>query len=214
MRFNPLLGAGLTAVMIAASASADFTGWSYEIAGTTTTPGPGFWAVRFYAEFSDPGDRLLSVIGADYSSFGDQQLYQNPFGSGVEPNPALIAVFPDLQWDSFVTIGHTTTVVGQPDTSLDPDGEWNPSGFTGGYFVPGDAPQGLAGFSLKVLFVQLTIQNPNPSALVGGTATLAWESADGGGTFFSEIQFSSIPPSPGVLALFAVAGAAGSRRRH
>lgn len=213
MRLNVLLGAGFTAAMIAASASADFTGWSHEIKGTADEAGEiGFWVVNIYADFSDPGDRLLSVIDANYSSCGDQQLYRNPFTTGLEPNPVFFPIDPNLQWDSFVTIGHKTTVVGEPTTSFDPDGAWSPSGvFTGGYFVPGDAPQGLAGFSLKVLIAQLTIENPNPTAGVMGTATIAWEGASGG-TQFTEIEFSCIP-TPGVLALLALAGAVGSRRR-
>lgn len=216
MKVNAFVAAGLGSLILASAASADFTGWSSEIKGTASAAGDiGFWVVNIYGTFDSEGDRLLSVIGADYSSAGDQLLYQNPFGAGVEPNPLLFVPFPDLQWDSFVTIGHKTEVVGQPTTSLDPDGEWTASGFAGGYFIPGDAPQGLAGASLKVLIAQLTIQDPNASAGVQGTATVAWEGGGiaGGGTQFDEIEFLVTIPAPGALALLGLAGLAGRRRR-
>lgn len=220
MRFNVLLGAGFAAAMIAASAAADFTGVSAQVMsgqpGLATQPGTGFYVTRLFADFSDPGDRLLSVIDADYTNAGDQQLYQNPLSSGVEPLAALIPAFPDLKWTSYVTIGHRATVIGQPTTSFDPDGEWTASGFTGGYFVPGDAPQGLAGFDLKVLIAQLTIQNPNASAAVAGTATIAWSPAGGGPVQFTEIDFAPLlsPPLPAAsaLPLLAIAGLAGRAR--
>lgn len=219
MKVNAFVAAGLGSLILASAASADFTGWSSEIKGTASAAGDiGFWVVNIYGDFTNSGDRLLSVIGADYNSAGDQGLYHNPFSTGLEPNPLFFPVDPNLQWDSFVTIGHKTTVVGQPTTAFDPDGEWSPvtGGFTGGYFIPGDAPQGLAGDSLKVLIAQLTIQNPDASAAVGGTATVAWEGGGiaGGGTQFTEIDFLVSIPAPGALALLGLAGLAGTRRRR
>lgn len=219
MKVNAFVAAGLGSLILASAASADFTNITAEFTGTASAPGDtGFWAVRIYANFSSADDRLLSVIGAEYSSADTsaQELYRNAFGGvGVEPDAALIPVFPDLQWTSFVTIGHTQTVVGQATTSLDPDGVWSAVPvFTGGYFIPGDAPQGLAGSGLKVLIAQLTIQNPDASAGVAGTATVAWEAGGiAGGTQFSEIDFEYFIPAPGALALLGLAGLAGRRRR-
>jgi uncharacterized protein (TIGR03382 family) len=195
-----------------AGASAAFTGISLEFSGTTATHGPGFWAVRVFANFSNPGDRLLSVTGANYTPSLGHVFYQNPFGGATEPNPALIPVFPDLAWDTFVTIGSLTQ--GTPSTALEPGSSMTATSFTGGYFIDGDAPQGLAGAAGKVLLAQLTIQNPTAGVDVMGSMTIAWKAAGGSGAQFVEGAFCAICPAPGALALLGLAGLAGGRRRR
>jgi hypothetical protein len=199
------------------AASGAFTGLSAEFAGTTSVPGPGFLAIRIFANFNDPNDRLLSVTGANYAPCGGASFYQHPFGSATEPNPALIAAFPDLQWDSFVTIGLTQFGdPGTPLTALEPGSSFTTTSFIGGYFTDGDSPQGVAGADGKVMLAQLTIENPTVTSGVMGSMTIAWKAAGGTGATFSDAAFESLAcvPSPGMLAALALAAAYGRSRRR
>ncbi len=70
----------------------------------------GLLVVNVYAVFDRPGeDHMLSVSGTPQSplliqlNFG--VFYNHPFGGDTAPNPALVAAFPSLAYDSFVTIG-------------------------------------------------------------------------------------------------------------
>jgi hypothetical protein len=212
MKVNALIVAGVSSLLLSAAASAAYTGITTEVSGTTSAPGAGFWAVRVYANFDNAGDRLLSVTGASYSPVaGSGPFYQNAFGGATEPLPALVAAFPDLAWDTFVTIG--ALLQGTPFTALEPGSSMTATSFTGGYFVDGDAPQGLAGAAGKVLLAQLTIQDPTAAAGVTGTMTVAWKAAGGAGATFSDGAFTKLIPAPGALALLGLAGLAGRRRR-
>jgi uncharacterized protein (TIGR03382 family) len=175
--------------------------------------------VNIYACFDDATDRALSVTGASLSPLGGHQFYQNAFGSATEPSPALVAVFPDLAFDTFVTIGlKLQGPPGTPVTALEPGSSMTGTGFTGGWFTDGDAPQGspqpiIGQPGFYVLLAQLTIENPTASAGVGGSMTVAWKTATSGAQF-SEVSFEHFIPAPGALALLGLAGLAGSRRRR
>ncbi len=71
-------------------------------------PGPLF-VCDVFAMFDDPGDRLLSVGNADLQVFNGTTpdvFFQHPFNFPVfSPACGLVALFPDLVCDSFITIG-------------------------------------------------------------------------------------------------------------
>jgi hypothetical protein len=205
--------AAAAALAASAGASAAYTGVTSTCMMETLSDGSMIAVARIYANFNNPGDRLLSITGATYTpTFGSGPFYQNAFGGATEPNPALIVVFPDLQWDTFVTIGSLT--LGTPSTALEPGSSMTGTSFTGGYFIDGDAPQGLAGAAGKVLLAQLTIESPVGLDGVMGSMTVAWKAAGGLGATFSEASFTACVPAPGALALLGLAGLASRRRRR
>lgn len=90
----------------------------------------GYKTYRFYAQFSNPGDRLLAVFGSaahPLSISGTAPLYQHPLGGNTAPSSNLIAQSPAVAWDTFCTIGlakningadHTTTTPGFPQLPM------------------------------------------------------------------------------------------------
>jgi hypothetical protein len=199
--------AALGIAALAPTASAAFTNLSWTGTETTLSDGSPIWVVQVFANFDDPTDRLLSITGA--SIFASQALYQNPFGSSIEPIGALLPIFPDLAYDSYVTMNKESSLDAGPATALEPGSAFSAAGFTGGWFTDGDAPQTTG--SLSYLIAQLSIEDYSPSSFVFGTMTVAWKVA-GGAAQFTEDFFGF--PAPGALALFGLAGLAGSRRRR
>ncbi|MBM44232.1 MAG: hypothetical protein CMJ36_04375 [Phycisphaerae bacterium] len=92
-----------------------FAGLSYTIVGTDLVDDPEpTWTIDVYAELAE-GCRLDAVAGDHnmtkmVSTTGS--FYQNPYGgpTSTSINPALFKTFPDLRYDSFVTIGRTDQV--------------------------------------------------------------------------------------------------------
>jgi len=130
------------------------------IAGTTT--------YRIYAEFSDPGDRLI----AQYGLTGEPMEYNTSttwfqdvtFGGPTTDliNPSLLVPFPNLAYDSWLTIGREDNTgnninsVGFDYADFEAGNSWVVDDIVGGvlFALPGD-PQTipLAG---RVLIAQLT----------------------------------------------------------
>jgi hypothetical protein len=222
MKRNLFAFAGLSALVTALPASADFTGLIVDVKGTTQLPGTGFWSVNIYASFDVLTDRALSVTAATLTPLGGSQFYQNALGGATEPNPALLSFDPNLQYDTFVTIGLKQQPFPPPTpnplTALEPGSSMTASGFTGGWFTDGDAPQGSpvpipgwAGF--HVLLMQLTVENPTPTTAVSGAFTMAWKTATSG-AHFDAVDFLVPIPAPGTLILLGLAGLTRARRRR
>ena len=99
------LVAGTGALIAVCPATATLTGIVVE----TELHDPGLVACRVYAEFSEPDDMLVGVGGtADVPlqiSVTGGTFNQVPFGGDLAPFAALVAVFPSLALDTFVTIG-------------------------------------------------------------------------------------------------------------
>ncbi len=115
---NLLAGLGST-LIVAGSASAGFVGLTVELAENPF----GITALRFYANFDNPGqDRLLAVVGTPDSPLMVRVIggtfYQHAFGLGdTAPSESLIKVFPSLAFDTFVSIGRLTETASDPDTT-------------------------------------------------------------------------------------------------
>ncbi len=83
----------------------------------------GFTTYRIYALLEDPSDFLSAVyaVEGDELTIGSttNTIWNTPFGGvvGGALNPAFFPVFPEAEWDSFVTIGRAN--------SLDPGGVIN-----------------------------------------------------------------------------------------
>ena len=161
------------------------SGLSYSIVGENLVDDdePN-WTVDVYADLAE-GSRLDAVAG-DYnmtkmvSTTGS--FYQNPYGGPTSTtiNPALFESFPDLRYDSFVTIGRTDqddnvmSDIGIDFTSFESggaiessDGSW--------YVTPKDAQGGGAGFNDElcepgngVHVARLTVRGMDASVMFEG----------------------------------------------
>ena len=110
---NLLAGLGST-LIVAESVPAGFLGVTVELADNPF----GITAFRVYAQFDNPGqDHLLAVAGTADSPLRVHVLggtfYQHLFGTDQAPNENLVAAFPSLAFDTFVSIGRLTG----PDTT-------------------------------------------------------------------------------------------------
>jgi MYXO-CTERM domain-containing protein len=202
------LTASVSSLILAGAVSADFQGLSYDVSsndqGTT---------VQVYVEV-EAGDQVNAVYGdADnilhiHSNGGS--FYQNAFGGNTPPNPALIAVFPSLANDSFVTIGRLTDVdnamleIGINWASFEGGGEISTD--NGSWFATPDDAQ-VYEVDGRVLIGQFTLE----SGELGGQINLQGKNADG-----SNWTVLAAPlgiPAPGAIALLGLAGLASRRRR-
>ncbi|MBG84211.1 MAG: hypothetical protein CMJ40_06650 [Phycisphaerae bacterium] len=211
------------------TANADFQGIEWDVVNNSEF-GTTF---RVYA-MMDPGDRLDAVAGnssqpLSFSSQGD--FYQNVNGgpTSKEINSNFFPFVPSLEWDSYVTVG-ALYQDGFPfgENNLNNVGiDWGSfeSGAdlytdNGTYFVTPDQQQGQAievqtnaGNGYGVLIAQLTVSYPR--ALFSGL--LQGKDANGD-TWQASVNDAVIgqltPPAPGALAVLAIAGFAGPRRRR
>lgn len=95
------------------SATAQYRGIEWSIDGThPVIDGIPRAVVRVYAGYDDPNWQLNAVYGSapdllSISTSDPLGFYQHPFGgnTSLEINPALFVDFPELQHDSWVTIG-------------------------------------------------------------------------------------------------------------
>ncbi|MBT4584359.1 MAG: hypothetical protein HOC93_04670, partial [Phycisphaerae bacterium] len=104
----------VTSVILAATSIAPATFVDLHLVQISTgTPSTGYTTYRLYAEFDDPNDQVTLVHGntlpQSQISFGvaPNEFYQNPFCGPLaqHSNPAFWAAFPEMVYDSWVTIG-------------------------------------------------------------------------------------------------------------
>ena len=104
----------VTSALLAATSVAPATFVDLHLVQISTgTPYPGYTTYRLYAEFDDPNDQLTRVHGntlpQSQISFGvaPNEFYQNPFCGSLAQhnNPAFWPAFPEMVYDSWVTIG-------------------------------------------------------------------------------------------------------------
>ena len=228
MRSTMIIGAGL-ATSVAFSAYADFTG-VIEVAGEqTVTEFDGtavtLWTVDLYAVASESDDVLLNVY--DKTLVGaPSTFFQSATGVGWKPTN-LGGPFDNeanRKGDSFVTIGgfdfngHEQAPGAGADTGLDPNfGSNNDDtpGALAGWF--NSNPPGLAGqvgttdAGLGVIIGRFS-STEGEFSLVGTTLSLTGNKGLGTDAEQGSFVITAIP-APGALALLAVAGLAGRRRR-
>ena len=209
MKTTIITSAGVGALLLTGIASADFQGISTESSenafGTT---------IRLYVDL-DTGDRLAAVYGSSENGLvlgSNSALYENNFGgnTSLNINPALLAVFSSLAYDSWVTIGSETDAGNalslqgvnfgsDPFVSTD-NGSW--------YVTPDDAQGDEIGG--RVLIAQLTIAGGGSADDLYGNLNFQGKLADGS-NWGAVNQWI---PAPGALALLGLAGVAGRRRRR
>ena len=111
MKIHSLLGLGLVSSLVCGTvATADLQGLDYRIVANNAVAGDNNWTVEIYAVL-DAGSRLDAVAGDGKLdkrlAVSAGSFYQNMFGGNTSAaiNPALIPSFPELEYDSWVTIG-------------------------------------------------------------------------------------------------------------
>ncbi len=174
--FRIFLGSSILCLAMAGSTSADPVGLVVKNVTTFSSP-PGTWTCKVYVQFDDPSDRLLSVALSNIRTNDPSGFYQHPQGlSDTAPPQFLVDLYPDLAYDSFVTIGLDVVPIGGADgTNPDPDWDswqFNNNGQTSGGWYNG-APsngQGDPDANLQVLVAQLTIDKG--SFIVGDVSVL------------------------------------------
>jgi hypothetical protein len=132
---------------------------SAEFVGLRVVEVPNPFGLRvfdLYAEFDLNSDFVYAVAGTpecplEISIVGGT-FFQHPFGGDLPPNSTLFGAFPDLEFDTFVTIGRTAD---DSATTLSPGWPgFGPSTLAGnnfGWFITGADPQGAAGADHQVL---------------------------------------------------------------
>lgn len=162
----------LTGLLLAGTAAATSTGMEVEVVATSefgTT-------YRVYATFDDPEDQLIAVYGtvgpaqnAPLLISSTTGFFQSAAGAdyGQAINPILFPIIPEVQYDSWLTIGTADSNGGGGVNNVGMDvfmSSWNNGGdlyintFTGGswFIVPGSNPDAYAGDDGRVLMAQLT----------------------------------------------------------
>ncbi len=217
-----LAGVGAPLVLTA-QASAGFLG----IKVVSKPNAFGLLACNVYAEFDRPGQDFMEAVAGTPNApllvqvLGGGTFYNHAFGGNTAPNAALIAVFPSLAFDSFVTIGAKVTSPAFPDatvqsvglpqiagttfatstegwavTPLDPQGD----PFNSDYGGPGNG---------QILIGQFTTTLGFNS--IAGTFLVQYVS---NGVFGQSVVSFFHVPTPGALALLGTAGLIGTRRRR
>ncbi|MDP6602020.1 MAG: hypothetical protein QGH76_06960 [Phycisphaerales bacterium] len=215
-------------VAFSGTAMAGMNGLSWEFVGTNLVDGA--CTFRVYAEL-DAGNRLDAVFGNDPMPMALTYLdgavaYQDALGGPTSQaiNSAFFPLAPDLEWDSYFTIG-SLYMDGTPfgNNALQDIGiDWStwdpgPGGMAtnnGTFFVTPVDPQGEEQNG-RVLIAQFTTFSGTGDDDIHFTA--GFQGKDENGTTWQAqhgIYVPSCIPAPGALALIGVAGIFGRRRRR
>jgi len=215
--------AGAGAPLIAtASASAAFLGLKAVSKPNTF----GLIVCNVYAEFDRPGQDFMRAIAGTAGSpmliqvLGGGTFYNHDFGSNAAPNAALIAAFPSLAFDTFVTIGAKQFTPTFPDNTVMTPG-FPP--LTGTQFFTT-----ASGWAVTPIDAQGDPFNTDYSSGNGQLLLAQFATADGtgfSGTWLMRFvgngvnaqaiqSFVHIIPAPGAVGLLGVAALFGVRRRR
>jgi hypothetical protein len=197
-------------------AMSDYVGLSFEYEDA----GNDLLTLSLYAEFTESNDQLNAVFGDSQSSLyirSENGFYQNPFGgpTSTSINPALIALFPSLEYDSWVTIGSENQV---DNAMLDIGIDWtefesggNIETDNGTWFATPDDIQVMAGDDLRVLIGQFTTYGWDSQ--IYGSINLQGKQGNFE-TFVARDQYFNIwVPAPATISILGLAFFLHGRRR-
>ncbi len=154
-----LLAAGAATLIATTPAVATLTG----IVVVAEPQEPDLVVCSVYARFGEPDDHLVAVCGTAASpleiSVTGGAFYQHPFGTDRAPHEDLVAAFPSLAWDTFVTIGLDSNS-GDDNAFLGPFWPgFGPGTLTmsdAGWFITPSDPQGAPDVDGRVLLGRFT----------------------------------------------------------
>ena len=210
------IGIVAATLLAAGTASAGFQGMGIELVAVDAVDQPaGNWTARLYVEL-DAGSRLDAVYGnAEHPLWMGTtgSLFQHQFGGETTTsiNPALYVAFPSLVYDSWVTIG----LEDQIDNALSDIGMHydfdSVSTSDGSFYVTPDDAQGQE-VGGRVLIGQFTVFGYDSQLY--GTVSLQGKHADGSNWTVESVEFHSLIPLPGPLALLIIGGVVGGAHRR
>lgn len=189
--------AGLALVVAVNPASAAYSGLEVRLFSTVTIDGQPRSVYRVYAKFTDADDYLTAVAGSDLAgnmviqqrnasdTAAGSGFYNNQFGGNTAPPPILFQFFPDLEWDTFATIGLAVNDNGADMTTLSPGfsslllSETGFSSNNAAWFVSNPVPQARAGAypELRIMLAQFTVRSGEH---VRGTVAISGVNAGAG----------------------------------
>jgi MYXO-CTERM domain-containing protein len=190
---------------------------------------------RMYLVFDDPDTVLVNVFNTQFFTTNDSVLFQSgaPFGADLPPNAGFFGFDPTLPYDSFVTLNQLSTT-GSTSTITDPDFGWASNGIASGGWA-NSSPSNLLGQvassdaheHYETLVAQLTLESVTSVGGWYGILSLTFNTGIGTPTTqiadWSPLFPTGLPndpiepypvPTPGVTALFGLAGLTASRRRR
>ena len=227
MKRTSIFAGAIGGFAVVGSAMAGMNGISYDIHGMDLIAGT--YTVRVYAEL-DAGNRLDAVYGNTEFNMTLEYLdgassYQDALGGATSQsiNEAFFPLAPDLEWDSYFTIGALYSN-GSPfgNNALQDIGiDWStwdpgPGGLfadNGTFFITPVDPQGEEQGG-RVLIAQFTTFSGTGMYDIAFTA--GFQGKDGNGDTWQDGSHSVLiaVPAPGAVALLGLAGLAGRRRRR
>lgn len=135
-RVSALCACGI-GLLFARSTLADAVDLTVVDATDATAQALGLSVCTVYVEFSHLDDILLGVGFSDIITNDPAGFFQHQSGSDTAPSQGLVDLFPDLAYDSFVTMGLLVVPIGQSDgTRVTPD--WDSVEFNTNGHVLGD----------------------------------------------------------------------------
>ncbi len=221
MKTLSVLAGASVPLILTAGASAGFLG----IKSVFKANAFGLYVVNIYAEFDRPGEDIFQAVAGTANApmiifVTGGTFYNHLFGTDRPPVTALVAAFPSLAFDSFVTIGvKEVGPNGQPADNMT--------------ITPGFP--GVSGSQISTTTSGWAITPNEPAAdpfnqdsVAGNGEVLIaqFATADGTGIFgtflvqyvsngqVGQSVVSFAPPVPGVLGLFGIAGLIGAGRRR
>ena len=221
MKLRSMPWIAMAALATTSPAMADMDGIAWELVGNDLIPDS--YTIRLFAEI-DEGDHLLWVGGTNdfnlriEASHG-ASFYQNTLGGPTSQfiNTAFFPLIPSLEWDSYVTIGATSTLdnglqhMGMDWSSWDPDGGDLVSD-NGLWFVTSADEQG-APIDGRVLIGQFTIQSG--TYFPNFYFQAMFHGIDADGTPWSAARdFAWLAPGPSGLVLLGLVMMQPRRRRQ
>jgi hypothetical protein len=160
----------LALLVLSLSASAQYRGIEWEIADNhPIIDGIPRAVVRVYASYDDPLDQLNAVYGSNpdnlsISTSDPLGFYQHPAGgdTSLAINPAAFPSIPELEFDSWVTIGSEDNTNANQLLNIGIDfASWNAGGpleaDDGTWFCIPDSPQNFPDAAGHVLIMQLSV---------------------------------------------------------
>ncbi len=226
MKRTSIFAGAIGGFAIVGSAVAGMNGISYDLHGMDLIAGT--YTVRVYAEL-DAGNRLDAVFGNELYNmtldYGDgASVYQDALGGPTSQaiNSAFFPLAPDLEWDSYFTIGalHSDGTPFGNNALQDIGINWatwdaGPGDLfcdNGTFFVTPVDPQGEEQGG-RVLIAQFTTFSGSGAYDIAFSAGFQGKD-DAGVTWQSGHSVMIAVPAPGAVALLGLAGLAGRRRRR
>ena len=228
MKRTSIFAGAIGGFAVVGSAMAGMDGITYDVHGVGLIAGT--YTVRVYAEL-DAGNRLDAVYGntefnmtLDYGT--GASAYQDALGGATSQsiNEAFFPLAPDLEWDSYFTIGALYSNGSPFDNNALQDigidwSTWDPGpgdlyASNGTFFITPVDPQGeeVGG---RVLIAQFTTFANTMDEEFDIYFTAGFQGKDGSGdTWQSQHEVWIGVPAPGAVALLGLAGLAGRRRRR